>query len=1733
MNASDMKDITKKRAPSPSGKRKKGLDPAMSEGSVAVQTDGLEAGLRVQSNVETQSPPSKADLSEEQSADANGQIDVLLDDNALFSDAGGAGGDGSPVVDDILVADAAPSAGGSGAGAGAGAVGSSAAAAAAMSPIAIAAGAIAAAAVAAGGSSSDASGSGGSGSGGSGSGGGGATQAGVVSGGIVAGPVLAGNDLLVEIYEADGITKVGEGTVNSDGSYSVDIQSDYTGAVIARVSSTGNSPDYVDEASLNPINLAGVIMAVGVLTADGLTLYITPLSTIAAGVMGVGPSGAPTVDLSDPAVVEAANDKVARIFGFASADDMLAPVGGIKPVVNDDGSPNTSADAFGKVLALLSSLEEAFGATALDLLVEDLQAGESLSAQAKFVMTVAARDPELLSLGIDIGSELDGELALSKEELQECEDFRTNGGGRIQISAEDMAAALSELTGVAVDADFLEDILALLDDPNADFDNISDDVEGAMVPKILGYTEGELGGGLATTWDAANGLSYFIEGSADDLLTANYPMIGYTSSGSTASSSTTLDVLGVEIDGGGVGAAYATAWSFVVDDNDPETIDEKGLLIRTLGVQVGTAQAQAAEAVLAAAATTDGSGSEAKLGIFDAHVSAYATMASSGNAAANAGLFSLAGTGGSALLEISSLSVIAEGEAGYAALNLTPDWFRSLPPTNIGIAAVASGDGAASKISIIGDVSVQSNGTNTSVTEVNGLAAATLSDDGVTSAGVHSRVSLGGSFVASAGSESNAPVAASANLKYLVASIGFPFSGDGPTDSSATVDKLDEVQVKAFGESFAAAVIGSSVKPSSFSPTFSDTVEDDDGGILAWAGGSGSTAKVELGQVFVDAKSNGDAYGAIEGIRAYADDLATARVLINDGVQLTADGARAGVYLDGVSAVAATTTGDAYAGVGGGEALAYIGSDLIVSAVATESEAVAVFDGLYAQALGDLATASVNVVGSIDVMANAPTFAAAGLNYLKIEATAAAGSLRVDGSVTVAAEALGQDGVAYVGSLYFSGSPSSSYNSSYSVASSSSSANFPSLSSGAEIRASGYGGTAVNLHIGGDVTLQAIASMSAQVSGAGVAAQAYGGGGSEVSISIDGDMRFEASASQSAEVRGGGLSAGAYAHGDIVSVDLAGDLSVVASEGGDVQARLSSISVSSAVSGSPVFSDSEDNDVPNAFVSIGGDVLVSATGSAIQSQAVALIEEIYIYSNGGDSTLVVDGALQASSSGSSLARAGSYSGFYSAAANNGSAILEVNGAVEFSAEASGTDGTAIIGNVTSSSTGYVAFGVNVYQNGIATIDIGGDINLYAIAAYADVDLYGLSADVYGNEGTALLSVAGGLALSAVSNADGSAEGIKSGADAILGSLQANTYDSVGSTAAIVISQGVQISATSTSGFSHAELSKVGVSGDGALVDLNGLSMAAQGAAGADLSGLVIAGKGGVMDVGDLSLSSESEAGNASLNFAALALGGAEVSLGDVSITVAGTAPSEQVWQSNAMLVMGAQVSDYFSMQYGDGGGTINVGSLSLHVDHAYAKVWIGDVVRNNDPAVATFSGTGDVSIGIHNAAFGVIDRSELVGSLEMFVAMEDIDDYESLQNFDDFDYMLVKDFDSTTDKLFFSEGNNILVSQDPMGDLIVDESTAPALVVAAFIDLGQGDERSLIAAFNEVLNGTTNIAYARLTGTATLNGETIDGNSSDVYAVAYDADGIGITSLLLVQGAFSESNLLPGLPAYG
>ena len=174
----------------------------------------------------------------------------------------------------------------------------------------------------------------------------------IITGTVVAGPVLGGNGLKVEIYAANGTTKLGESTLDASGKFTVDVGA-YTGIVIARLVDANGGADYLDEATGVPKDLNANLMATSVVTGGTFTLNINPLTTIAAQKAGLAADGSGS--LADATAVANANAAVAAAFGLAdlTGTTVVATNGG-----SYDAADGMSAgEKYGAILAALSGAD--------------------------------------------------------------------------------------------------------------------------------------------------------------------------------------------------------------------------------------------------------------------------------------------------------------------------------------------------------------------------------------------------------------------------------------------------------------------------------------------------------------------------------------------------------------------------------------------------------------------------------------------------------------------------------------------------------------------------------------------------------------------------------------------------------------------------------------------------------------------------------------------------------------------------------------------------------------------------------------------------------------------------------------------------------------------------------------------------------------------------------------------------------------------------------------------------------------------------------------------------------------------------------------------------------------------------------------------------------------------------------------------------------------------------------
>ncbi|KHJ51679.1 hypothetical protein PZ78_05305, partial [Vreelandella venusta] len=228
-------------------------------------------------------------------------------------------------------------------------------------------------AIAAGGSSSNSGGSSGGGTSGGGSPGGPDPVLNTVAGVIVGGPVIEGNDLRVEVYQADGVTRLGEAQVNADGSFSIAVGS-YLGVVIARVVNEGPGADYLDEATQVGKDLNAELFAMEVVTEPNSTVNVNlnVLSTLAYHkVQDEASSGTPTSSM-----VESINKGIADLFGLPSLHGFeVVPTNGGR-FNSDDGL--SAGEMYGAVLAALSGADAQNGGDSQQT-INDLLAGLTMS----------------------------------------------------------------------------------------------------------------------------------------------------------------------------------------------------------------------------------------------------------------------------------------------------------------------------------------------------------------------------------------------------------------------------------------------------------------------------------------------------------------------------------------------------------------------------------------------------------------------------------------------------------------------------------------------------------------------------------------------------------------------------------------------------------------------------------------------------------------------------------------------------------------------------------------------------------------------------------------------------------------------------------------------------------------------------------------------------------------------------------------------------------------------------------------------------------------------------------------------------------------------------------------------------------------------------------------------------------------------------------------------------------
>ena len=193
-------------------------------------------------------------------------------------------------------------------------------------------------------------------------GGGGSKESPAVSNSVklnfMGGPALNTNDLSVEVYQADGKTKLGTAKLHADGTVTVNVGS-YSGVVVVKLINGGAAADYLDEATGVGKDLSAQLYTMGVITQPNstLNLNVNVLTTIAytKAVEAAGGSLGTPPTLTAQQVSDTAS-AISKVF---QVDDVLHT----GAVATNGGSYNaadglSAGEKYGAVLAAFSGADK-------------------------------------------------------------------------------------------------------------------------------------------------------------------------------------------------------------------------------------------------------------------------------------------------------------------------------------------------------------------------------------------------------------------------------------------------------------------------------------------------------------------------------------------------------------------------------------------------------------------------------------------------------------------------------------------------------------------------------------------------------------------------------------------------------------------------------------------------------------------------------------------------------------------------------------------------------------------------------------------------------------------------------------------------------------------------------------------------------------------------------------------------------------------------------------------------------------------------------------------------------------------------------------------------------------------------------------------------------------------------------------------------------------------------------
>ncbi len=887
--------------------------------------------------------------------------------------------------------------------------------------------------------------------------------------------------------------------------------------------------------------------------------------------------------------------------------------------------------------------------------------------------------------------------------------------------------------------------------------------------------------------------------------------------------------------------------------------------------------------------------------------------------------------------------------------------------------------------------------------------------------------------------------------------------------------------------------------------------------VLAVAGDAGSQA-----QVHVHSDLNIVAYGHNGNARASLD-----------GLQVKAGGinANASVSVEDTLHLSAQSTG-------GGNADATLGA-WALTASGVGSQALFGMEDIDIRASGQSAHAQ---QGNVSVVANGAGARASltvdGDWHVQATTNASNGSARAQGgNVHVQASASGADA-----SLLVAGAFKVSANANADGASA--------LASAQTLAALASNGGSALISIGGNVDVVAQtngewAGTLAQAHAAGMHAGSYGAGNAAlavagaVNVSANGFAKAEAwlehlaaaatDGDSRADLTVGSVSVAAYgeeAHADFYEelftdplplqtraaealLARAGeDCTAQVNVTGDVAVKAFGASLANAhLGGVRAQAEDADLDLTKATVSIGGDIQVSATAQGNAGHAVAQwgqsssIEAVIrqSYTTTSNIPYYIDITKTVLRHGASLAA--------TAGSGESYATTHVAGNIDISAE--------------SSDSAHSATAV-----------------LWDIEAQAD------------NGGSANVSIDGNVTVSADNGQL---------ATAALGRVRADTWYG---DATVTIQGDIDVRATAAHGSARAFGGLHEAQGAEARLDYQDVTVFALGEDNVLAEAGFFADFGGDIEVGNVSISAVSTGGDFDADADLVFIAGAyeddnddhlphdesNVSIGNLSVSLHGAGLQGQVFlgadSDDASLATGGNYHtalhggpNYGTTAWGNIALAVEVGALDVHADAGSdMDVWLGNVRGTGVDSTATLSGAGTITLNVADSGspFAYIDGVAHGGTLHYNQQMQDRDTAVSSLSDLAGNYTAILDFDVDADRLGFGNAaadvgtwTDIVVQPDGQWletsgqNWNVTGNTDTTLSGEDFAAVASvSNEATLFSVLNAALDGDTKVAYAKYTGNLDLAGSidiVANDASHDWYAVGYDGDGMGITSVVFVQ----------------